>query len=171
MFIPEASDELIRVDGLDGELAKDRRREIAQIERDNEASSAVNRRRQDVSVIDIGEGQRRDEGLVFGDEAIGDVLVHELALSSETRGRDIRPIGQDVSRPLIMNLVRPTRLEQVREGKLHEQVAERGRVKDACIVEYDWGHRLVAHIELLAQRREFFEGGLTPGLKIPLVGE
>lgn len=106
-----------------------------------------------------------------GDETIGDMLVHELATSSEARGRDVRPIGRDVSRPLVMNLIRPTGLEHVLEGKLHEQVAERGWVQDACIIEHDWGHGLVAHIEVLAQRREFFECRLTPGLEIPLVGE
>ncbi len=117
----------------------------------------MNRRCQDVPIIDIGEGQCRDEGLVFGDETIGYVLVHELATSSEARWRDVRPIDQDVPRPLVMNLVRPTSLEQVRKGKLHQQVAQRGRVQDARIVEDDGRHGLVAQFELLAQRREFFE--------------
>ncbi len=87
-----------------------------------------------VLIIDIGEGQCRHEGLVFGDDTIGYVLVHELATSSEARGRDVRPIHQDIFRPLVMNLVRPTSLEQVRKSKLHQQVAERGRVQDARIV-------------------------------------
>ncbi len=107
---------------------------MAQTERDNESGSAMNRRCQDMPISDIGEGQRRDEGLVLGDEAIGYVLVHELATSSEARGRDVRPIEQDVFRPLVMNLVRPTSREPVRKGKLYQQVAERGRVQDARIV-------------------------------------
>jgi hypothetical protein len=114
MVIPKAIDELIRADRLDLERAQDRRREVARVERDNEAGSAVNRCRQDVPIVDIGEGQCRDEGLVSGDKTIGHVLVHELATASEARGRDVWPIGQDVSHPLVMNLVRPTSLEQVR---------------------------------------------------------
>jgi hypothetical protein len=54
-------------------------------------------------------------------------------------------------------LVRPTRLEQDRKGKLHQQVAERGRIQDARTVEDGGRHGLVAQFELLAQRREFFE--------------
>ena len=52
----------------------DRRREIAQVERDDESRPAVDRRRQHVPVVGVGKGQGRDEGLVPGDEAIGDVL-------------------------------------------------------------------------------------------------
>ena len=51
------------------------------------------------------------------------------------------------------------------------KVAERGRVQDAGVVEDDWGHGSVAHVEVLAQRREFVEGRVTLGLEIPLVGE
>ena len=131
----------------------------------------MNRSRQHLAIIGVRKGQGGDEGLVLGDVAIGDVLVHKLPASGQARGRDIRPIGQDVSRPLIINLVRPASLEQVHYSKLHEQVAKRGRIQHACIVETDRGHCSVAHIEFLAQRREFFECDLTPGLKIPLIDE
>ena len=105
------------------------------------------------------------------DEAVGDVLVHELPTPGEALGRDVRAVGQDVSRPLVVNLVRPTGLEQVRQGEPHEQVAERGRVEHAGVVEDDSGHGSVAHIQVLAQRRKLVEGGVTPGLELPLVGE
>ena len=65
-LVPEPDDELVRVDGLDVELFEDRRREVVQVERDDVPRPAVNRRRQHVAVVGVGEGQRRDEGLVPG---------------------------------------------------------------------------------------------------------
>jgi hypothetical protein len=56
-------------------------------------------------------------------------------------------------------------------AKLHQQVANRGRVQDACVVKDDGDHGSVAHAELLAQRREFIERRLTPGQEFPLVTE
>lgn len=111
MFIPEASDELIRVQGLDVELGEDRRGEIAQVERDDEASPAVNRRRQDVTVVRVGEEQIWDEGLVPGNEAIGNVLIHQTPAAGEARRRDVGSIAQDVSGPLVVDFLRPTSLE------------------------------------------------------------
>ena len=137
MVIPEPNDELIRMDGLDVVLAKNRCREIAQVERDDDANSAMNRRRQHMAIIGVGKGQRRAESLVPGDEAIGDVLVHEPPTSGKACGQDIGAISQDVSGPLRVDLFRPASLEQLREGKLHEQVAQRGRVKNAGVVEDD----------------------------------
>jgi hypothetical protein len=157
LFIQELDDELVGVDGLDPEAFQYRRREIAEVERDDESRFAVDRRGQHVTVIGVGKRQGRDEGLVLGDEAIGDVIIHQLATSSEAGGREIGTIGGDVPRPLVMDLLGPTGLEEVREGELHEQIAERGRVQDAGVVEDDRDHGSVAHIEVLAQGREFFE--------------
>ena len=171
MLVPKANNELVRVNGFDVELLKNRRWEIAQVERDDQSRPAVNRSRQHVTVIEVGKRQRRNDGLVLGDEAIGDVLIHELPASSQARGRDIRAIGQDVPCPLIMDLIRPASLEQVRQSEPHKQITERCRVQDARIVEDDSSHGSVAHIQFLAQRLEFIECGVTPGLEILLVGE
>ena len=86
---------------------------------------AVDRRRQHVPVIRVGKGQCRDEGLVPGDQAVGDVLVHESATSGEASAHDIRAIGQDVSRPLVVDWSVQRAWNSVREGELHEQVAQR----------------------------------------------
>jgi hypothetical protein len=102
------------MNGFDVEPLKNRRREIAQVGRDNQSRSTVNRSRQHVTVVGIEKCQCRDEGFVVGDETIGDVLIHELSASGQARGRDIRAIGRDVPRPFVMNLVRPTGLEQAR---------------------------------------------------------
>ena len=171
MLVPEVSDELIRVDGFNAELAEDRLREIAQVERDDEPRAAVNRSRQNMAVFGVREGQRWDESFVIGDQAIRDVQIHEVPTTRQALRRDVRPIGQDVSGPLVVDFIRPTGLEQVREGKPHEQVSKRGRIQDASIVEDDWGHGSVAHIQLLAQRLKLVQRRVTLGQEIPLVGE
>ena len=111
VLIPKTADELIGVDGLDVESLQNRGWKIHQVERDDQRNPAMNRRRQDVPIVGIGQSQRRDEGLVFGDEAIRNVFIHELAAARNVRGRDVRPIGQDIPRPLVMDLVRPTGLK------------------------------------------------------------
>ena len=77
VIVPESTNELIRVDSLDVELFEDRSREIGEIECDEEARPAVNRRRQDVPVVGVGEDECRDEGLVPAHEAIRDMLIHK----------------------------------------------------------------------------------------------
>ena len=64
LFVPEPSDELIRVDGRDAVAREDRRREIAQVVGHDHFRLAVDRRRQDMPVVGIGKRQGRYQGLL-----------------------------------------------------------------------------------------------------------
>ena len=119
------------------ELPQNRCGKIAQLERDDKSCPAVNRSCQHMAVIGVGERQVRYERLLPGEEAIRDVQIHQATTTGKTCRRDLRPIGQNVSRPVIVDFIGLTCLEQVREGKPHEQVAQRCRIKDACVVEDD----------------------------------
>ena len=142
-----------------------------QVVRDDRPRPAVDRRRQHVAVVRVGEGQGGDEGLVASDKAVGDVLIHQLPTPGEAFGRDVRAVGQDVPRPLVVDLVRPAGPEQIRQGEPHEQITERGRIQDARVIKNDPGHGSVAHFEVLAQGLELIKCGVTPGLVVLLVGE
>lgn len=72
------------------------------------------------------------------------MLVHESPAPGEALWRYIWTVGQDASRPLIVDLVRPASLKHVGEGKLHEQVPERRWVEDTGIIEDSRDHGSVA---------------------------
>jgi hypothetical protein len=99
------------------------------------------------------------------------VRIHELPTAGQARGCDVRAFRRDISRPLIVDSVRPTSLNQVRQGEPHEQIAKRGWVQDARIVDRDSSHWSVAHIQVLTQGLKFVECGMAPGLQVLLVGE
>ena len=106
----------------------------------------MNCRREHVPVVRVGESQGRDEVLVPGDQAVGNVLVHEAPAPGETFRREIRTVGKDASCPLVVDFVCPAGLEHVGEGELHEQVPERRWVEDTGIVDDDRDHGSVAQV-------------------------
>ena len=106
--------------------------------------------REHMPVVRVGKSQGRDKVLVPGDQAVGNVLVHEAPAPSKAFRREIGAIGKDASCPLVVDFVSPAGLERVREGELHEQVPERHRVEDTGIIDDDRNHRLVAQAQVLA---------------------
>jgi hypothetical protein len=109
--------------------------------------------------------------LIAGDEAIGDVFIHQPPASGQARRGDVRAICRNVPRPLIMDSFRPAGLIQVRQSESHQQIAERSRIQHTRVIKDDLSHGSVAHIKVLAQALEFVERSMTPGLAIPFVGE
>jgi hypothetical protein len=55
MFVPQTTNELIRVPRFDVEISEDGRREIREIECDDQRSTTMDRRRENVPVIGVGE--------------------------------------------------------------------------------------------------------------------
>lgn len=95
----------------------------------------MNGRSQHVAVVGIGELQRGNEGLVAGDKGIESMLVHQLPGSLQLLTAEVRAHLEEVAYPLLVDCIRPGGTVETREGQVHEQVAQRRRVKHASVVE------------------------------------
>src|SRR5271170_7828381 len=81
--VEEMEDELIRMLRLNIEWAERFRREISQIRRNDQTSSATDRGRQDVAVIFVGKEKTRNEVLIPCDQRIGGRFIHQLPCALE----------------------------------------------------------------------------------------
>jgi len=62
------------------------------------------------------------------DEAILGVQIHRIAHTVELGGGEIGSITQNGPDPLLVYVVRPSRLKQVGRRQPHQKITERGRV-------------------------------------------
>ena len=95
----------------------------------------LDRCRQHVAVIRIGQFQDVDQILEIADQSVAHMRVHQVA-------RALQPLpGQVIARaeqrvdPLIMDGVRPFGPIEIGYGELQQEVAQRRRVKDRGIKE------------------------------------
>lgn len=63
--------------------------------------------------------------------------IHQLPDSFRLLARDVRVIVQQVSNPLLVNLIRPMRLKKIGPGKVHEQASHLCRVEHTRIKDDD----------------------------------
>src|SRR5207244_3951554 len=88
--------------------------------------------------VGVGQCERVDEVFVPGNETIADRGVHQRTRSVELEARKVRTVGEDVSRPLVVDLSCPVRLNHVAmlpdNGYPYEIVAQRGRVQHTGVV-------------------------------------
>ena len=62
------------------------------------------------------------------------MAIHQRAGALELFARQVRPIFQDAFDPFLVDRVGPFGAKKVRQGQVHEKIAQRGRVKDTGIV-------------------------------------
>jgi hypothetical protein len=111
------------------------RREVLQVEGHDQAGAAVNGGGHHMPVIGVRQLDGRDQMLEAGDQAVADVGVHQRPRPLQVFGLQVWPLLQNVTRPLVVDHVRPTRPVQIGQCQAHQQVAQRCRVEHARVVD------------------------------------
>jgi hypothetical protein len=119
---------MVGVDGGDPVRGGGRGGEVGEVERHDHLGPRLDGGRQDVVIVLVGQGQRRDPRLVASDLGLRD-RPHQLGTGQ------VGAIGQEVAGPFLVDGVGPAGADQANAGQVEQQVAERGRVEDAGIVD------------------------------------
>ena len=123
----------VRLEGFFGE--------VLQVLRHDHIASADDSRRQDMTVIEVREVERRDQGYVACNQAISCCLVHEISCPLECRAVPIWLVAHQSFDPLTVNVFGPFGLEDIGHSELHEHVAHRRRIENVGVEK----RRIVAH--------------------------
>ena len=133
--IQQVDDEVVGVLGHEVVGFERLRREVLEVEGHDQARARVNRGGHHMTVVRVGQLDRRDQVLKPGDQAVADMAVHQLACSVQLLGCEIGPTGQHVARPLVVDRVTPARPVQIRQRQMHQQIAQRCRVEHAGVID------------------------------------
>ena len=110
-------------------------RKVLQVERDDDINPSANRRSKYMTIVRVGKRETLNQVLVPGHEAIPHVDVHEIAGTLELLSSKVGADLEDACHPFFVNLVCPLGTEEVGEGQVHQQVAQRGGIEHTGIVE------------------------------------
>ena len=84
---------------------------VFQVERDDQAGSAMNGSRHDVPIVRVRQVDRRDHVLEAGDDTVAYRMVHVRTRALQSVAAEIGAIRVDITYPLIVNHVAPARSE------------------------------------------------------------
>ena len=136
--------------GFDSMSLQSRIRKVSKIERDYHVGSRDNCRRQYMPVVLVGQGQRGDQALIIRHQAVTHTSVHQGARPLQPLPFQIGTVFKKISDPLFLNLKCPSGLKRTRDCQMHQQIAERCRVKHTRIVERgERRHGLISHVKFL----------------------
>ena len=113
------------------------RREVAQVPGDDHAGTRSDRRRDDMPVMGVRQMDAGYDSLVTVDQSIGDGTDHQGPGGGDLGGSDVRPVGQQIAGPLVLDLSRPACLEQSGNGELNQQVSYHRRIEDIGVKHSD----------------------------------
>lgn len=133
--VQEVRDEAIGMLGLDAEGSEHVDREVAQVVRHDDVGPGPKRGGEHVSVALVRQRQALDQRLVPRDEAVPNILVHEVAAPLEQGSVQVGPAPVQRLDPLVVDLVRPAGSEEIGQGQPHQQVGEGHRVEHAGVEE------------------------------------
>src|SRR5262249_37907318 len=125
--------ELVRMLRFDSPSIKRLGGEVLEIDRDNEIGTTLYCRGEDKAVIRVRQLEHIDELLEIGHDRVAHVRIHQIARSLELRARQIPSILENGPDPLLMHCVGPLGAVEVRNCKLHEEVAERCGIENRCV--------------------------------------
>lgn len=170
----DVEQEIVRTDGVQAVGFQPVLREVGEIEGDDTARLAHNRRRENVPIVWIGQIHGRDERLVPRDQRIEHGRVHRAPRSGQVVCLQVRPVLEQVSDPLLVDGVTPPRPEQLRLREVESEAAEARAIEDVRVKERREGrdHASVEPQPLglrshVGQRlATLFSGGLLEGQKI-----
>lgn len=137
--IEQVQDERIRTPHLDAKVRDGASRKVPGIEGYDHLRFRLDRRRQHVQVIWIGEGSAREMTLESLHERPGNGGVHEPACAVELVPREIGPVFQEIPDPFIVDRFRPSCANQPRTRQADQEVAKRRGIQDVCIIQRDDG--------------------------------
>src|SRR5438093_4425623 len=83
-------------------------REVGEVEGNDHIGVDLDGGREDMAVLRVGQGQGVDERLIVFDQTIADMGLHERPGARQLRGRQIGPVRQQMTDPLVDPL-RPLR--------------------------------------------------------------
>lgn len=158
--VGEVIDELVGMLGFKAVGLEHLGGEVAQIVGHDHVGPGVDRGRQDVAVIGIGQVQARDQRFVAVHEAVAHVQIHQLACALELDDGQVRPLPEHVADPLVMDGVGPLGPETIGQRQLKQQVPQRRGVKDTGIVKGRERHGptgSIALVELLRLLGQFIQ--------------
>ncbi|MDX8520734.1 hypothetical protein [Mesorhizobium dulcispinae] len=90
-----------------------------------------------------GSARLGSKVLIAINQAIRDGAVHQVACSVNLLRLEIRTVLQEVAHPLIMDLFCPLgAIEATSGGKFHEEIAQRGWIKNASVQDSGTGRGL-----------------------------
>jgi len=124
----------VRVLGGDAVSLKSLVGKILEVVSDTDIGSATYRGSKNVIVFGVRQFERGDKVFKVFNETITDMDIHEVAGTFQFFGSKIGTVFEDGADPLIMDHMRPFRTEQIGECEFHEEIAQRGGIKDAGIV-------------------------------------
>ena len=128
------------MDGLDSEGVKIFSGKVTEIEGHDHLRMGDDGSGKHMAVVRVGEIQRANERFVTGHYAVRYGDVHQVPGAFELRPVDIVTFGQDISYPLVVNLLGPAGGKQVGGGESDQKISQRRRVQDAGIVNDDKPH-------------------------------
>lgn len=106
---------------------------VLQVLGHDDIGPAVNRSRQDVPVMGIGQGERRNQFVKARHQRIAHVEIHQVADPGQLVPRQVGTILQDAADSFLVNPLGPAYTEQVRQCQVHQQAAEFRRRQHAGI--------------------------------------
>ena len=109
-------------------------RKVFEIVGDDDVAAADDSCGQDVTIVGIGQRKRGNERLIARDKAVSHGRVHEGARALEIGALELRPISEQRAYPFFVNVGRPFRAEEIRDGELQQDIPG-GGIENARIVE------------------------------------
>jgi len=131
--VQQMGDEFVRMLSVDAVRRERCVGEVVEIVSHDHISTGPDGGGQHVAVIRIGQAERRDQVLVSADKAVPHMGVHQLPRTFQLLSSQIGPLLQYAANPLVVDLVRPLRAEQVGERQMHEQVTQWSRIEHAGV--------------------------------------
>lgn len=120
---------------------KFRIREVTEIEGDDESRPRLDRSRDDMAVVRIGEEDGAFEILVALDKSVENGGAHQGSCTPKSRRVNIRSVVTDASECFIEDSLAPAAEEELLDRRANEEVTERARVEHAGVEHGDRDHR------------------------------
>jgi hypothetical protein len=133
--IEEVQQKLIGVLGRDAVFLECLVGKVREIVGDNHVRSPANGSRQDMPIIRVWQGEGGNQLLEILNEAVANMLIHEISCAPELRKSEIWSILKHRPYQLVMNVCGPFGAKQIRDSQFEEQITERSGIQDAGIVE------------------------------------
>ena len=109
--------------------AKGLKREVREVECDNQLGTCLDRGCHNVPVVRVWKGQRINDRHMTRHNAVSDCPVHQGTCAFQSLPADSRVIVQEVPHPFVVNLDGRTGSKQARLGEAYDEIAYRGGVK------------------------------------------
>ena len=108
-------------------------RKVFQVLRHDHVAAADDRRRENVTIVFIGQGKRRDERLIAGDKAIARMPIHQVTGALQDGTIAMRLIAKERFDPFAMNVGAPFRAVQIRDCELQKNIPHGGGIEDVGV--------------------------------------